>query len=202
LYGRGSAFFRSEDYESALKDLNALIKLDGKHSKAYHARGLLRGAEEKYKEAIKDLEKANSLAPGNQEVWLDLGGAFLLNKDFPNAQIAFEKAIELDKGCPEGWYGKAVVALFKKEHKKAIEFLNVALKFDPKHLNAILARAEAYLESGQRDDGIKDVKKAVALKPDIFGFENQKDEADYKDRIDDNDELSDDSELEDLKMID
>ncbi|HSV87648.1 MAG TPA: tetratricopeptide repeat protein [Bacteroidales bacterium] len=205
IYGRACAYCRNEEFESALKDLNSLIKIDGRHFRAYHVRGLIKGAEEKYKDAIKDFEKVISLSKDNQEAWLDLGGAYLMLQDYTTASMAFEKAIDLDKACPHGWYGKGVVALYKKEYKKAIEFLNAAIKLYPKHLNAILARAEAYFESNQREEGMRDVKKAAAVRKDIFSTpDNDEGEAEQVDEYESEnaEDISEDTDLEDLKIVD
>jgi tetratricopeptide (TPR) repeat protein len=168
---------------------------------------LLRGSEEKYKDAVKDLEKSIQLSQDNHEAWVDLGGVYLMLKDYDSALMAFEKAIDIDKACPEGWYGKGLVALLKKEYKKAIEFLNAAIKIDPKHLNAILARAEAYIEFNQREEGLRDVKKAVSIKSDIFKSSDEDEDDDEDDDKDDydrdeDDDLDEDAEIEELRLDD
>jgi len=205
LYGRACAYCRNDEFEPALKDLNALLKIDGKHFKAYHVRGLIKGAEERYKEAIKDFEKTISFSKNNQEAWLDLGGTYLMLQDYANASSAFETAIDLDKACPYGWYGKGVAALYKKEHKKAIEFLNAAIKLNPKHLNSILARAEAFFESNHKEEGIRDVKKATAIQKDVFGtFDQEEEETEPPDEFEaeNDDDLVEGTDLEDIKLVD
>lgn len=198
LFGRACALFRCEEYEEALKDLNALIKLEPKNTKYIHTRAMLLGADEKTKESIKDLEKVVSLEPDSIEALNDLGGAFLIHKEYVKANNCFDRCIELDTSCPDAWLGKGLVALEKKEWDQAIEFLNAAIKLDGKNLIALLARAEAFILSNNKQEAQKDIRKIVSLKPDIFSEASGMDEEE-KDADDDADE---DEDFDSFKLDD
>lgn len=196
LYGKACALFRCQENEGAMKDLNALIKSDPNDARALHTRALVYGDEEKYKEAIRDLEKVVTLKPGSLEAWCDLGGASLMNKDYVKAGDCFDKCLDLDKSCPEAWFGKGMIALEKKEARKAIEFFNAAIKLDGKYLLAILARAEAHFLFKQKDEGLKDVARAAAIDPRVFKNAEQDDDDGGGYDNDDEESMDDDQDME------
>ncbi len=203
LYGRACCLIRCEEYEDALKDLNVLIRKSPKESRYVHARSMVYGAEEKLKDAIKDLERVIELASDSVEAHCDLGGAYLISGDFAKANDCFDTCIDIDRTCPDAWFGKAMVAIEKKEPKRAIEYLNAAIKIDGKYLLAILARAEAYLMSNQKKEGLQDIRKALSLNPDLFKnneLAGQDDVTPYGN--DENDSLDEDQDYEAYKLED
>ncbi len=76
----------------------------------YLNRALTFGKEQKFNEAIVAMETGIHIAPGNAEIWYNLGGAYYTIKNYPKAIEAWEKTIQL-----------------KPDHQQAKEGLN-ALK--------------------------------------------------------------------------
>ncbi len=163
LYGRACALFRTQDYEGAMADIHALLQSDKKERKYLHTRALIYGANEQYEKSLADLLTLSEQYPDNGEVWCDLGGLYLVMKEFMNARDCFERSADIDKSCSCAWFGKGVVALFLKEYKKATEYLNIALKLDSKHSLAYMARAETAFGSNKKSDALKDMKKVLTL---------------------------------------
>jgi len=185
LFGRASANFLMDEPEKTTKDLNSLLKIDNKHQKSYHLRGLIKGNEKKYKDAIKDLKKAVSLDVTNIEALVDLGGAYIVDNDYAGARIIFEKVVKIYGDCPDGWRGLGVSLLFENQFEKAIEKLQKALEKEPDDLDSILAIANAYFAVNDPEKGSLFAKKATTIKKDIF--KQNKKESDY-DEFDDEDE--------------
>jgi tetratricopeptide (TPR) repeat protein len=203
LYGKACCLIRCEEYEDALKDLNTLIKNNPKELKYLHARSMVYGAEEKIKDAIKDLKKVVELAPDAVEAYCDLGGAYLISGDYSQAGECFDACIDIDRTCPDAWFGKGMVAIEKKEPKRAIEYLNAAIKIDGKHLLSLLARAEAYFMSNQKNEALHDISKALSLDSNIFKHGEPADEDDVTPYDnDENDTLDEDQDYESFKLDD
>ncbi|MFN3556568.1 MAG: tetratricopeptide repeat protein [Bacteroidales bacterium] len=206
LHGLAGAYLRRKDFNNALETLDKLEELNAKDAKAIHLRGLTYGADDSLEEAIEDLEKATSLYDDPFEAYLDLGGAFLVQKDFVRAAQCFEKCINIDGKCNEAWTGKALVAWYNKELKAALEYLNIALKINPKHLLALLLKTEILLETGKKSDAEKEVKKILAIQPDIFkSSARDEDKDDDEDDDFDKDEdayRSEDDEIEEFELDD
>ncbi len=163
LYGRACAFFRKSNHESALKDLEALLKTDENNVDYLHTRAMIYGANEQYDKAMKDMNKVLDLHPDNGEAWCDLGGLYLVREDFANARDCFERAADIDKSCSCAWLGKGIAALNFKEYRKANEYLNISVKLEARLTLAYMARAEALFLNGQKKEALKDVKKALTL---------------------------------------
>ncbi len=168
LYGRACSLFRTTDLEGALADLSELLNLDSKNAKYLHTRALIFGANEEYDLAVKDMQYLFELHPDNGEVCCDLGGLYLIMEDYDKAGIFFERSADIDKSCPCAWFGKGIVALYKKEYKKSVEYLNITLKLSPKHVLALMARAEASFCLGQKKEALKDVLRSLSLDKGFF----------------------------------
>ena len=210
MHGLAGCLLRKKDAPAALKIYNQLEKLDGENAKTFHLRALAFGAGNKHGKAVEDLEKAIELTDDNFEAYLDLGGTFIVNKDYMRAAQCFEKCINLDGKCSEAWIGKALLAHINKEQKAAVEFISIALKLNPKSLLALLIKTEVLLEMGKKADVEKEVKKILAIDPDIFKFDLKDDDDDEEeDDLDDDDyekdedaDRTEDDEIEEFDLDD
>jgi len=196
LHGLAGCLLRKKDASGAVKIYDQLEKLDGKSAITYHLRALAFGAGNKHSKAVEDLEKAIELADDSFEAYLDLGGTFIVNKDYMRAAQCFEKCINIDGKCSEAWIGKALLAHINKEQKAAIEFISIALKLNPKSLLALLIKTEVLLEMGKKADVEKEVKKILAINPDIFKSDLKDDDDDDDDDLDDDDDYEKDEDAD------
>eukprot|EP00605_Chrysophyceae_sp_TOSAG23-4_P001320 GSChrysophyteH1.ASY1.ANO1.1435.1 assembled CDS len=57
LFLRGTAFFKRQEYEASIEDLNRVIELDSSHLEAYYHRGMACTKLDSQEEAIQDLTK-------------------------------------------------------------------------------------------------------------------------------------------------
>lgn len=205
LYGQASCMLRKKEYATAIDLYDKLAEIQPDDFKIHHARALSYGGDEEYDEAVADLEKAIELAGDRHDLYFDLGGTFLVTKDYKRAAQCFEKCIDIDNKCFEAWVGKALASYFNKELKAAFEFANIALKFNPKSLMALLLKMEVLMETGKKDDAGKEVKKLLAIDPDIFKPKNQQpaDEHESDDYdIDEDANRSEDDEIEEFDLDD
>ncbi|HWY33462.1 MAG TPA: tetratricopeptide repeat protein, partial [Nitrosopumilaceae archaeon] len=63
---------------------------------AYMSQSIELGKKGKLDEAIKKMERASELCPGDPEVWYNIGGAAYTKKDYVKAKNAFEKCLQLN----------------------------------------------------------------------------------------------------------
>lgn len=207
LYGYACSLLRNGEAEHASEMFDKLVEADKSNFKAYHMRALSNGADENYEEAIQDLEKVIEIADEKHEAWCDLGGTYMAMKDYKRAAQCFQKAVDVDGTCHEAWMGKALAAYFNKEQKAALEFLNITLKLYPKNLLALLAKAELLIEMGKGSEVEKELKKILAIDPNIFKKSAKEKETDEDEEEDDYDvdedaNRSDDDEIEEFDLDD
>lgn len=110
------------------------------------------------------------LEPGNARAWLNVGKAYLGQKDFRQALGAFAQGLaggggteraELVRELLDG----GVQAFSSGKYRESIGLLREFLKYDSKNLQAYLSLAKAYWESGDRRDAIETFGKVLQLDP-------------------------------------
>jgi tetratricopeptide (TPR) repeat protein len=156
------------DIDSAVYTVNPISPLDAKvamadmhfHSIDYHEK-----AEQEFQDILKE-------QPANAGALRGLGYANLRKRDFAHAQEYFQKASALDSKDPRVHYYSALllneeggfsddpdkIALMKKE-------LQASIALDPGFADAYALLAFAQSSSGEREQGLANLKKAVELNP-------------------------------------
>lgn len=80
------------------------------------------------------------------------------------------KTITHQKATATYWFYKAA-SLWQNgkwtDPKKAIEYLNKAIRLEPDHADAYYNRGIVYENLGQRQRASEDVREALRLKPDL-----------------------------------
>lgn len=156
---RGRAYYRTKDWEKAIKDFTRFLKYDDQSFSVYYDRGQAYLKIEKGKEAIADFKKT-----------------CMLNKDHKNA---CELADGLSRGTPIEVAGggseeatgvnldtkelmDAGIKSFKDEnYKDALESFTYAIDKDPEQIDAYLYRGMCYRNSGDYEKAIEDYKKVI-----------------------------------------
>ena len=115
---RGTAYYNLGQYQHAIQDYSAAIRLKPDYSLAYYNRGCVYIKNpDQYKQAIEDLNKAIHLKPDYVEAYNNLGGIYLIQGrrsiGCSNAQKACElgncKLLEMAKSkgyCR--WFGEGL----------------------------------------------------------------------------------------------
>jgi len=105
LYARASALCRMSEYERALSDLNAALKVDPHMQLALLKRGYVNARLRKHKDAAIDWEAANRITPTNTGLKGAAGSYFEL-ADFKKAVDSLTKLIAAT-GKPEDYLARA-----------------------------------------------------------------------------------------------
>ncbi len=74
-------------------------------SNGYLNNALRLGKEQKYTEAIAEMQKGLQVAPNNAEIWYNLGGAYFTIKDYPKALDAWARTLQLNPNHPQAKHG-------------------------------------------------------------------------------------------------
>lgn len=205
-YNIGTAFQAKGDLEHAQQAYNKSLEIDPKNEKTTLALNLLtkqisenqvkelsiRAVELQnsgnFQEAITTYLAAISINPSETQLYYNLGTAYQRAGDLNNAQIQYQKAIELDKGNPTYLNTLKLVkvelanpliqsALTKQttnDLNGAIADYIKALELVPDDSQTYFNLATAYQANNQIDNAIESYLKAVAIDPkgqaDAFFF--------------------------------
>lgn len=92
--------------------------------------------QQEFAQAIEHYRKATEIAPTYSTAWNILGYAYRQNVDYPNAEKAFQKYIELIPGDPNPYDSYAELLLKEGKFDDSITQYRKALAIDPNFLNA------------------------------------------------------------------
>ncbi|MBD2585251.1 tetratricopeptide repeat-containing S1 family peptidase [Planktothricoides raciborskii] len=162
-YNRGFAWESLKEYEKAIADFNQAINLDSKYAKAYVNRGATWGSLKEYEKAIADYNQAINLDPKYAEAYSNRGATWESLKEYEKAIADFNQAINLDPKDAAAYYNRGATWRSLKEYQKAIADYTQAINLDPELAEAYFGRGYSYYEQGNKERGIRDMKKAEQL---------------------------------------
>jgi tetratricopeptide (TPR) repeat protein len=112
---RGLAYYNLSEVDKARADWDSVKKhapnygaLPGLYRMLagyYIVQGYNLGGQNKLPEAIIMLKKGLEVDPENADVWYNLGGAYFTMKDYPNALMSFQRAVQLRPNFTEAQQG-------------------------------------------------------------------------------------------------
>ena len=110
------------------------------------------------------------LEPGNTKAWLNVGKAYLGQKDFRQALGAFAQGLAAGGGADRADLVRELLegggqAFSSGKYRESIDLLKEFLKYDSKNLQAYLGLAKAYWESGDKGKALDAFKDVLKLDP-------------------------------------
>ena len=164
---------RSGNMPALLESLKKAKELSAKASEkdrlyieAAYAKNIDRDPEKNFR----ILQEIAAKYPKEKEIHLQLTGAYLPKKMFPEAIVEAEKGLTLDPKWASMLNMLGFVYLEAGDVGKAEETLNKAVAAAPDEPNAIDSLGFLYYHVGRLDESIEAYKRAVKIKPD-FGCE-------------------------------
>ncbi len=131
----------TKDQAGAIDDLQKAIEYDGSYGLAYVGMGAALNAAKKFDEAIRTLERAQSLMPNAWQTYYEMGKSFLGKASYQEAVRQFDKAESL---VPQEFAlvhlarGSALVGL--QQYPEALVELEIFLKKEPQGPNTAYAQ--------------------------------------------------------------
>ena len=171
MYFEAKGLVDSANYEKALPLLKKAIKLKPDYWEAYNLTGKSKIKLGLYKEAKKDLDKAEKIAPMNYESLKWKGINFYLLNEFNDSKYYldtaafFENEEKLDDA--ELYYYRALLMFKGKVYKQALTTCETALDFSPKYIEVIQLKGEIRFEKKEYNYAIKELNEAIALMSDL-----------------------------------
>ena len=88
---------------------------------------------------------------------------YFRDKKYQEAIIEFEKALKIDPGLAEGYYGLGYAYCSKNQCEASLEYFKKAIELSPNYVDAYNGMAYAYNVLGKYDDTINYYSKALQL---------------------------------------
>jgi tetratricopeptide (TPR) repeat protein len=146
--------------EDALSRLKRAIKRRPPFGAAFHELGFLLLSMERYKEAIEVLSRGHELLPMMPELPILLGNVFLACRNFPDAKLAFARALNISPNAADATYGLAMAHWRLCEYQAAANLFRQYLMRNPDDMSTWLGLGHCLLELGQRDAGYDCFRRA------------------------------------------
>jgi tetratricopeptide (TPR) repeat protein len=121
--------------------------------------------------ALADTRAAIALDPNRFDGWYELGSLLGQTGDFPAAEAAFRRAIELKRDVAKAHYSLALTLIGNPQGKMdwagAIAECREALKFQPDYPEALNLLGAGLSATGQTDGAIPELQRATQLLPSL-----------------------------------
>jgi len=129
----GASHYKKQDYDKAIEDANAAIRLDPKLWNAYGLRAMAYNEKKDYNKAIEDYTIVIRLKPDfaeayNGRAWIY---AWNLKKEFDRAIADANQAIKLDPKDASYYDTRGWAYFGKGDYNNATDDFNKAIKLDP-----------------------------------------------------------------------
>lgn len=162
---RGAAGMHQKDYDKALADFDAAIRIHPSHANLYNDRGLAWRRKKDYDRAIADFSYAIYLKPTIATAHINRGVTWRLKEDYDKAIADFNVVVRLDPLYARAWYNRGVALIFKTQYAAAIRDLDDAIRLDPGYAPAFQERGLAWRLRRDFDKALKDYDEAIRLDP-------------------------------------
>ncbi len=171
---RGRIWIEKEDWERALADLDAAIRLAPADARSHHLRALVNLQEQELDKAITGFSEAIRLDPGFAVAYRDRGLAFnakrfLDVRFFDQALADLSEAIRLDPGNSALVMSRANVCARRGKYDQAMADFAWLLQRRPTDPAVYMARGEALFQDMQTEAAIADFTKALEVDPTATG---------------------------------
>ncbi len=146
LYSLAHTQVDLEDYQNAIKSINAFISLVPDQAKGYTLRALIFAETNNHKSAIADYSMAILVAP-SVESYLNRGIYYLSINYYKNANADFKTVLRSDKTNSFAYFYRGTSGLLLGKYTNAINDFKKAIKFDASDFDAMLGLALSYYKA-------------------------------------------------------
>ena len=165
-YDKGEVHRRKGNYDEALAEYKAALKIRRKMARPHHGIGLVYHAQGEHNRAIDEYKAAIKIDPDYIFAHNSMGMAYMNVDRHSDAVPVFKKAIQLYEnfGDAHANLGEAYYKL--KQYPTAIESLEMAIALNEKHPRAHTTLGLTYEATGDTTKAIREYEKAVEVAPD------------------------------------
>ena len=163
---RGIIKMSGGDLVGAVADFSEVIALNPRYRAAYANRAIAYTTTREYEKSIADSRRAVELEPRNPNNYLEygsIGAAFQRLNRNDSAYVAFDRAIGLNPGYPEGLNNRGVMKVWRGDLAGAVADFSRAIAASPGYRDAYANRAIAYVKMHEYEKSKADRRRALEL---------------------------------------
>jgi tetratricopeptide (TPR) repeat protein len=153
------------EFEAAVSEYDAAVRLDRKLVVAYVGRGAVLLRLGRLDEALADLETANRLLPGVAGLLTHRGTIHLERGDFPRALADFNEALRLIPDSSQALVGRGTFWLVQNDLQRAEADFARAIELNPHDAIAFNNRGVVWMKRGDQARAEADFQQAIHLDP-------------------------------------
>ena len=166
---RGVAYQKKGEYERAIEDFDAAIKIDPNYADAFANRAETYQKMADYPRALKDFDEAIRLQPTLGVTWNERCWTRAITGELQAALADCNEAIRLSPNLAAAFDSRGFTYLKLGQWEFAIDDYNSALRLQPKLPSALYGRGFAKLKRGDLASGNADIATAKTIDPNIDG---------------------------------
>lgn len=165
------------DYDGALRELDAAIKLDPKNHMDHFKRASINRILQRANQAVADLEKSIALNDKFAPALVNLGQVHLASGAFEKAKSLFSKALNIDSNSALARNGIASAERARNSMASVRQYaesgnwpylralIDEVLKDAPEYSEALLLRAKSSIAMRQSEEALQDTGRAIKSDP-------------------------------------
>ncbi|HEY0075950.1 MAG TPA: tetratricopeptide repeat protein [Abditibacteriaceae bacterium] len=161
--GRAELLYRQKEWDKAISDYTAALKLKPRDSEAFLDRAQAWANKKQYDKAIRDYDYALVLNPKGPGIYKLRGEAYQALKLKDKAIEDFNKATELNPKYVDAFFKRGFLYGDSGEYDKAIDDYTKAIALDAKSDAYFNNRGVAYINKKEWDKAIADLDQAIKL---------------------------------------
>lgn len=139
------------------------IGLGSNDSSLFVCRGIIYETLEKWKQAIKNYNKAIELDSNYANTYRSRGRCYRNSGEYERAIKDYDKAIKLNPKMTEAFLERGIIYMNRSNYKQAIKDYDTAIRLNPKNAWIYLARGYSYQKLGEDNRAIEEYKTASQL---------------------------------------
>ena len=163
-YRRGHAKYMQKQYEAAIINLNAALRIRPDYAEAYTGRGFVKAELGQYEAAISDYDEALRIKPDAVDIFFNRGVAKYELRRYESAISDFEIVLRIEPDSAQTYNNRGLAKYELGQYESAISDYDAALRINPNDAEAYVNRGYTKLALRQYTDVISDCNAALRIK--------------------------------------
>lgn len=169
------SYYHKKDYDNAINSLKLHINSNPSDDKAHYYLGIIYNERKDFNKAISEFQDTISINPNHAEAYFSLGNLYLQQGKSEEGRFALKEAFRLkpelaslnpQTNLSKNNFDLGKEAYDKGQFNKAIEYLKLALKDNPKDVNSFNYLGAVYLSQQKGKEAEDLYKRAILFYPD------------------------------------